>query len=310
LAFSELAGSTGYLFKNIDDLLELTLFLSSSKEVVAGSVLRSLNEYKIRKACGDVIYRVGLQVYSYDGVSEKTFADNSLFGRMDVGRKGSGSWEIKSIQLSITLETKNSRSIRMFGDCQCTQVSEGCICPHMAALMIAWVREPRGFKENFEYLKSKFEKAKQDASASLEELLDFIETGTSAETLGLLEGTYSKIRQWSDAIKEVNKDDRALRAGAKNFDPLRELSGTINYVSLSIISAIGDKYKLRALDLYNKSTLTSLGKVLELFVENTSYENKSVAPPSVKGRKALRNKASQQTARTWDQLLENFAKGA
>ena len=175
--------------------------------------------------------------------------------------------------------------------------------------MIAWVREPQDFKENLEYLRSKFEKAKQGVSVSLEELLDFIETGTSAETLGLLGKTYSKIRQWGDAIKEVNKDNRSLRASAKNFDPLRELSGTINYVSLAIISAIGDKYKLRALDLYNKSTLTSLGQVLELFVENTRYESKSLAPPSVKERKALRNKVSQQTARTWDLLLENFAKG-
>ena len=75
----------------MDYLVGLTLFLSSSKEepakIVAGNVLRSLNEYKIRKACGEIIYRVGLQVYSHNRVSEKTFADNSLFGRMDVGRK-------------------------------------------------------------------------------------------------------------------------------------------------------------------------------------------------------------------------------
>ena len=299
----------------MDDLVELTAFLSGSKEepakVIAGNALRSLNEYKIRRACGEVIYRVGLQVYSQNRVSEKTCGDNSLFGRMDVGRNSSGPGGIKPIQPSVTLETKNSRSIRMFGDCQCAQASEGCICPHMAALMIAWVREPQAFKEDFGYLRSKFEKAKQNVGISLEELLDFIETGTSGETLGLLEKTYSKIRQWGDVIKEVNGDDRVLRASAKIFDPLRELSGTINYVSLAIISAIGDRYKLRTLDVYNKSTLTSLGKVLELFVENTRYESKSFAPPSVKRRKALRNKKGfQQTARTWDLLLENFAKGA
>lgn len=302
---SEIIRRTEQFFENVHVLEELALNfgrIPKDKEGVkdvSGNVLHSLSEFRVRKICSEVIYRAGLQ--GCVGVSEKKFADNTLHGKMDA--RGS-----QIFHPSITLERMNSRKIRTYGECQCTFGAEGNLCPHMAALMIAWVRKPEQFEEDMVYLISKFEKAKQNVIGSAKELVGVMENTSSAEDLFLLQKTYSEIRRWGDAINEVlNKDVVHVRE-AKNFDPTRELSGTINYVSLAIISAIGRKYpKSQAIETYNKATLTTFGRVLELFVENTRYGSKSSESPITKRERKM---PRQKTARSWDILVESFAKGS
>lgn len=296
---SEITGRTDLLFKNIDRLEEIAFFmLRNPKEKgyrdASGNVLRTLSEFKIRKICGEVLYRAGVQ--SYAEISEKKFARDTLSGKIDARDRN----KIQSYQLNITLERKDSRSkIHTFGECQCALAKEGNLCPHIAALMISWVKKPQEFQEDLLYLKSDFAKARKNVLDSLEELLDSIENSSSAQVLDSLQDTYSRIRSCGNNIREVNRD----LARSKFFDPIREFSGTINYVSLAIVSAIECKYpKIKAIDVYNKATLTTFGKVLELFVENTEHESKST--PVKKDRKT----SNTTTTRSWDVLVESFTK--
>ena len=141
-----------------------------------------------------------------------------------------------------------------------------------------------------------------------------MQTGTDAENFELLQKVYAKIRRWRDAVREMNRVQSAEGRGTTKFDPIRELSGIINYVSLAILAAVERRYKLGTIDIYNEGTLTGFGKVLELFVEGTRFDSKSLASSSLprKEGKVSRtaNASSDQTKRSWDLLIENFAIGA
>jgi len=294
-----------------------------SAKAASGNILRVLNESKIRKICGEVIYRAGMEVYNLgNSVSEKKFAENSLSGRIGVrGKKSTSNLsEISQFQSIITLETggNSKKAIRTYGECNCTLAGEGTICPHMAALLIAWVRVPKEFKEDLKHLRSKFEKERQNVNDALKALLEFLQNGTDAETFDVLQKTYARLRGWRDSLREISSL-RGNREYNSRFDPVCELSETINHVSLAILSTVGHKYKVRAIDIYNEATLSTFGKVLELFVENTSYVGKSSldssSSPEKREKKMVSgptNSSSSQktTKRSWDMVIENFAKGA
>ena len=276
----------------MDKLEELTLFFlgrpkvkegrPESTKFIAANVLRGLKESKIRKVCGEVIYRAGVQEYTLGKVSEEKFADNTLLGR--VGGKKSSHGDIEYFQPGITLET-NAGTIRTYGECQCTLALEGTICPHMAAVMIAWAREPRKFTEDLGYLRTRFEKLKQNVMSSLEDLLGSVETSSRAEVFALLQKTFSQLRSWGNGVKEVKRHEDL--EPYSRFHPLREFSGTINYVSLAIIAAIERKYAVQAIDIYNRASLTTFGRVLDLFVESTRYSGKSPDSPAKNEEKKL-----------------------
>ena len=146
----------------MDKLAELTLILLGEKgrdspesvKATSGNVLRILKEHQIRKVCGEMMYRAGAEVYTLGDISELKFAENTLLGRIVVGGRKKSTCpvnKIQSFQPIVTLE-RNSRAIRTYGECQCALAKEGTICPHMAALMIAWARVSREFKEDNEYL--------------------------------------------------------------------------------------------------------------------------------------------------------------
>jgi len=291
---SEIVRRTNVLFKNVDKLEELTLvFLGKPKErtAKAGNVLRCLKESKIRKTCGEVIYRAGVAGYTL--ISEEKFADNTLLGRV----RGKNHGDIQYFQPSISLE-RSAGTIRTFGECQCALAREGTICPHMAALLIAWVRAPQKFEEDLEFLRTRFEKARQDVTSSLEELLVSMETSSRAEVFDLLQKTFSQIRRWGDRARELEREPIA------RFDSLREFSAVINCISLAIMAAVERKYSVRAMDIYNRATLTTLGRVLELFAESTN----STSPGKKVPHKATAS--SEKTSRSWDVLVENFAKSS
>lgn len=239
-----------------------------------------------------MLYRTGIQ--EYVKVFEKKFANNSLSGRVDAEGKDHG----KVFRPNISFE-KNSGKIHTFGDCQCALGSQGNFCPHIAALMIAWVRRSEEFEEDPKHLRSDFEAARQKVENSLKEILLLLENSSSTESLDLLQKTYSNVKLWSEAFREISNKNRIR---TREFDPIREFSETINHISLAILSTIERRHDIPTIDVYNKATLTSVGKVLELFVENTRYDNKSLA---VKKRKV-----SRKTTRSWDVLVENFSIGS
>lgn len=318
---SELFRRTNVLFKNIDKLEQVTLFDYHTEEgrpesrkdplSSAGIVLRSLTEYNVRSICGGAVYGAGLQDYAQGRVSEKKFWKNTLSGKLDESGKkwltSSGSQFFKPI---ITLE-RNTKSPRISGGCACSMASDGSLCPHMAALMIAWVRKPQEFSESLdgEAKMSEFHEARQRVADSLNELTKGIVDGTSrAEDLRVLQKTYSKLGLWAADVRKANHSDLEDHAG-QSKDLVLKFSETLNSVSLALMSAIDSKYGVGVVDLYNKSIVSTFGKSLDLLVESAGQRKSPVSEKrKVRKRKASTNpNISPRTARSWDKLIENFA---
>ena len=316
---SEIIRRTNLLFKNMDKLEQISLFGCQTEEGLelgkdpfssAGIVLRSLTEYNVRSICGAAVYGSGLQDYAQGRVSEKRFWKNTLSGKVDESGKkwlpGSGS---QFFDPTITLE-RNAKSPRISGSCACTMASDGSLCPHMAALMIAWVRKPQEFERvESEAKRSGFERVWQRVANSLNELTSGIGNGTSrAEDLRVLQRTYSKLRLWATDVREANEGD-LKNHGGQSKDLILKFSETLNSVSLAIMSAIDSKYCVGAVDLYNKSTVSTFGKSLYLLAESAGQRKPAASEKrKVKKRRATSNpKISSRIGRSWDSLIENYA---
>ena len=333
LSTAEIFRRTRLLFKNVDKLKQVALFGHRAEEEDglpraeiekiafshAGLVLRSLTEYNVRRMCGEAVYGAGLQNYTQGRVSDKKFSKNTLSGKLDEsGRKWLSSRDPQFFEPTITLE-RNSKRPLISGGCACSLASEGSLCAHIAALMIAWVRKPQDFVEggNDQTMKSEFEEAMQRVVDSLKELIGCIEKGSSStDDLRLLQKTYSKLRLWADDVKEANGGALAIRGAQpdKDLRPLiREFSETLNYVSFALMFAIESKYKVGTTDLYNMTTVSTFARVLELFVESEG-RRKPVDPILVRGKSGRKREmltspatVSSHTARSWDSLVENFS---
>ena len=318
---SEVFRRTNLLFKNIDKLEQVTLFGYHAKEgglepgkdpfSSAGIVLRSLTEYNVRSICGDAVYGAGLQDYTQRRVSDMRFWRNTLSGKVDQsGKKWLTSSGSQFFEPTITIE-RNAKSPLISGGCPCSIASDGSLCPHIAALMIAWVRKPHEFSESLddEAKLSECDEARQRVADSLSELTKGIVGGTSkAEDLRVLQKTYSKLRLWAADVMEINDSSLTVHAG-QSKDLVLKFSETLNSISFALMSAIDSKYGLGAVDLYNKSIVSTFGKSLDLLVESTGQRKPAVSEKGkVKKRRASTNpKISSHVTRSWDDLIENFA---
>jgi hypothetical protein len=297
---AEIIRRTSLLFKNVDKLKQLALSheeedalprVETGENIFshAGIVLHSLTEFNVRRMCGEAVYGAGLQNYTQGRVSEEKFSKNTLSGKLDErGRKWLSSNDPQCFEPTITLE-RNSKRPRISGSCACSLASEGSLCTHMAALMVAWVRKPQEFVEaEDETRKSEFDEARQRVVDSLKELICCVEKVSSrTDDLLLLQKTYSKLRLWTDDVKEERPDKLIC-----------EFSETLNSVSFALMFAIESKYRVRATNLYNTTTVSTFARVFELFVES---EKK---PVLVRRKKSGR--PTSHTARSWDSLIENF----
>ena len=289
----------------------------------AGLILRALNEYHVRNICGQLLYGAGVQDYFYGRVSQMKFSKDSLSGKIDNGgekllSKGGQKQQLSICEASIMLETSSKGTrYRTHGDCSCPLSREdGSLCSHVTALMIAWVRRPQDFEES---LRFDFEDAKRRSIDSLNKLVSSIEEGGSRfkEDIEMLQRTYTKLGLWSGKIAEAKNNSINLSTSNRNYQlTIREFSRTINYVSFAIMFAIGNKYKIGDYaELYNKATVSTFGKVLDAFVQilrlGKSVAAPTVARPSPKEKKQHelpKSAAVQtQTARSWDELVEDFA---
>jgi hypothetical protein len=312
---------TNLLFKNVDKLKQLALSDPRADEEYglpgvetekntfshAGIILHNLTEFNVRSMCGAAVYGAGLQNYTQGRVSDMNFSKNTLSGKLnETGRKWLSSSDPQFFEPIITLE-RNSKRPRISGSCACSLASEGSLCTHMAALMIAWVRRPQDFVEgrNEQTRKSEFEAAEQRVMDSLKDVIVFMGKGSSkSDDLQVLQKAYSKLRLWTDDIKEAIPDAQP--------DSIREFSKTLNSVSFAVMSAFESKYKVRATDLYNNATISTFARVLELFVES-EIRRKPVESILVKGTRKRRVSVSavtvsSRTARSWDSLVENFGR--
>lgn len=284
---TEIFRRTSLLFKSVDALKGF-IFHDGEEGVSLGArgglVLRSLNEFKVRKLFGEAVYGAGLQSYLQGRVLDKRFSSDTLSGKVDeTGRK----WLSDAQFFEPTMTLEGSGKIHVYGYCACNLAVEGSLCQHMAALMTSWVRKPEEFEKRVS--EKDFESAKGRVVESIKELVDHIEKdGSSRSTdLEVLQRTYSKLKLWTEEIREAGRKD--------NLTSVLQFSNTINDLSLALISAIENKYQVRAVDLYNRSTVSTFGKALDLL-------------SSASRRKPSAAKARSRTARSWDKLLDGFTK--
>lgn len=326
---SEMFRRTNLFFKNVDKLKQLAILSSCARNYDsvpiakgqitasshAGMILSSLTEYNARKICGDALYGAGLQNYIQGRVVVKRFWKNTLLGKLDeTGRKWLSGRDPKFFEPMITLERSSERP-HIFGHCGCSLAGEGSICTHMAALLIAWVRRPRDFVEgvNYSTIKSEFDEAKGAVAGSLRELVDCIESGSSTtDDLRLLHKTYSKLRLWVDEVKEANFVGSVEDAAHKEKNLIREFSKTIHDATFTITTMFESKYKMGVTDLYNRNTVSTFAKVIELFVESADHKPVGLISRPKGGRRKREKETKHMTllphtARTWDSLVENFA---
>jgi hypothetical protein len=318
----EVSRRSDSLLKNLDELKQLALSsLVSEKDSSTsrfandnrngalsqpGIVLRSLTEFNIRNLCGAAVYGAGLQEYVRGKVSHLTFCKNTLSGRVDEGQVKNVACKGNAEMLlpTITLE-RNSTRPRISGSCGCTLGQDGSVCPHMAALMIAWVRKPHEFKvqEDYQIIRSGFDEAKQRAEESLRELTRSVANGSSrARDLQMLRRTHSRLKLLA---REVN--------GARNNgrgDLVGEFLGVLNLVSFHLMYAIDKKYRDgNIVDLYNGAMFSAFGKAIESFSENTVSSGSTGATIEKRKPKKSSLTASSKSpnpARSWDGLVERF----
>jgi hypothetical protein len=325
-SLTEVSRRSNSLFKSLDELKQLA-FLSShpyEKDSLPnrdenqfrkgalsqpGIVLGSLTEFNIRNMCGAAVYGAGLQEYLQGRVSHCVFRKNTLWGKVDERHENKTASEDKPQALlpSITLERSSTRP-KISGSCECTLAREGSLCPHMAALMIAWVRKPHEFKqeEDYQIRRSAFDEAKQRAEESLRELTRSIANGSSRKgDLQMLRKTYSKLKVW---VREVNGVEN------RDGDYVREFLEVLNSVSFHLMYEIDRKYRDGAIaDFCNRTIVSSFGKALESFVENTG-SSKSTQASLGGAKRRISKKSSSLTAsprssspsRSWDSVVEAF----
>jgi hypothetical protein len=313
----------------------------------AGGALRNLTDSMVRSMCGEQVYASGLVYYMEGRISERSFSNNTISAKMNARSKKKGPFSgggPEFFEPSLTFGWAKGRRISVFGKCGCSWSQDGILCPHSAALMIAWVRKPRAFDEAElpQQLQQKhesggetpaasllFDKTKKHVMRSLEELVDCIQNGSSrTDDLEVLEKMYSKIRLWTNQVREVRDNGAPVPFPAiHNTNPqsgagnalIRQFSETINSVSFAVICAIENKYpKVNAMDLYNSTTTSTFAKVLESFVESSSYHSKSTEDSfddgtekqeDGKSREILLSPAATvpRAARSWDSLLDELA---
>ena len=326
----------------------------------AGRVLRSLNEHMVKDMCGDAVYNAGLMNYMQGRVSDRRFSDNTLSAKLNEGRKGLLSRGPQFFEPRVTLQrnSKKGSTIEIYGHCDCSVARSRNLCTHIAALMIAWVRKPRGFEEEEQWegseeaekggtaTLSEFEEARKRVMRSLKELVSCIESSSSkADELEVLQKTYSKLRLWTNQVKEATREGRnSVLPGMLSNSPsspqqsqsgtgntfhrplIHEFSATINSVSFAIMSEIESKYPdIGSTDLYNSMTVSTFAKVLESFVESASYkvaDTSVVVEEDANKKKKQKDEeegmlivgpaattvssSSKRTGRSWDSLIDEF----
>jgi hypothetical protein len=313
---AEIFRRTSRLFNNVEELKRLALDSSvCSREIscrkaekdclsYSGANLRNLNEFKVRESCGNVLFRAGLQEYLQGRVVDKKFSKNTLSGKLDErGKKSESGNDPVIFESDVTIE--GSSKLRFFGNCQCALAKEGSLCAHMVALMIAWVKNPREFENQAR--EDEFDLVKSRVMRSLEELTGCIENGSSrGADLEILQKTYSRLNRWADDVEEATYD----RSDAQIL--MREFSKTMNSVSFAMLSEFERKYKIRAVDIYNKATVTTFARMLDLFAESSS-PRKFDESMKIKSKKRLETSTSARRtsspSRSWDVLVESFARG-
>lgn len=306
----------------------------------AGHILSSLTDHMVRNMCGEQVYSSGLTYYMAGRMSDRRFSDNTISAKVNAKKKGLFSRGPEILEPTLTFERSKKNSdgqrISIYGRCGCSQSHD--LCPHAAALMIAWVRKPRAFEENEEEDKEEkkegtnnkllFDRERERVMRSLKEVVNSIQQTASSRSddLEVLQKVYSKLRLWTSHVKEAeghHDGGNLTLPGVENDSPhpksgvfISEFSATINSVSFAIMSAIERKYPgVGATDLYNGATVSTFARVLESFVENASYgvgrkekQEESVAeetsstlvtPPMAKGGKTA--------SRSWDGLIDELA---
>ena len=356
MSSAEILRRTVSLIKSVDNLEQLAICGTYSKAeeetgtsnlkttrkdrselLKPGNSIGQLTELTVREICGKAVYSSGLAYFLEGRISQGRFWDNTISGKLNPREKELREDISEVFEPRLTFErSKGKEKIAVYGDCGCSWSKEGILCPHAAALMIAWARNPETFESRA--MKSSteisilIEKAREQVRQSLEHLVTFIQDGGASmnDYLEVLQRLHTKIRLWTEDVSEAYDGILSLSTSASSHAGpadlskvslpskqvmLLDFSSTVNHVSLRIMHVVESKYPwIEAIDLYNKTTLSTFSKVLESFVERLDRRKSPRVTKAKRERKCkggaksrtVRRVGKGKATRSWDALIEKF----
>lgn len=305
-----------------------------------GSLISQLSELTVREICGKAVYSSGLAYFLEGRISQQRFWENSISAKLNPRKKETHESASEVFEPRLTFErSKGKEKIAVYGDCGCSWSKDRILCPHAAALMIAWARNPEIFEphaaESSTEISTLFEREREHVRQSLEQVAKCIQGGGTStnDDLEVLQKLHAKIRLWTEAAREAYDEVLSVTSSASGYTKpadlssskssfsrqvmLLEFSSTVNHVSLGIMHAFESKYpRIQAVDLYNRTTLSTFAKVLEEFAERLGSRKSPRVTKKVKKGKAQKAAGKSRTAnmvakreatRSWDALIEKFA---
>ncbi len=304
-----------------------------------GSLISQLSELTVREICGKAVYSSGLAYFLEGRISQQRFWEDSISAKLNPRKKEihEGASEVFEPRLMFE-RSKGKEKIAVYGDCGCSWSKHGMLCPHAAALMIAWARNPETFEphaaEDSTEISILFERAREQVRQSLEQVAKCIQGGGTSmnDDLEVLQKLHARIRLWTEAAREAYEvltvtssasgftkpaDLSSSKSSFSKQAMLLEFSSTVNHVSLVIVQAIESRYPwIQAVDLYNRTTLSTFARVLEQFAERLgSRKSPRVTAKVKKGEerktdgksRTARRVAKREATRSWDALIEKLA---
>jgi SWIM zinc finger len=261
-----------------------------SAQPVADPILSEFaTEDSVRRWAEPENYLAGLQCYGEARLSHRTVSGNVLSAVVNARRKGklhlprSGVTEY-SVSIKVTPKAIRGEKwdYQINGHCDCPGVTEGEVCAHVVALLIAWLRKPAAF----EILEAKEagsgglemdprELARRNAELGeatygvltvLQELLVLMEDQKCSknDTITVLETIYSRVKLASVGVEAalaeistVPSEDAAYRREA-----IVGFSVLLNAVSLRLFAAVEMRWKVGATALLNGANAVMTGRLL------------------------------------------------
>ncbi|MEM3095146.1 MAG: hypothetical protein QXX64_05855 [Nitrososphaera sp.] len=255
-------------------------------------------------------YFQALTLFMSGSVVEKNVMWNRLTGK--VREKGAVYCEPE-----VEVVRRGNRAAVNLG-CDCSIFTRRDACPHVVALMLAWVRKRDTFRATFQpagagygedetgYGEKPWEMEARIAMAShralwlMEELAEGLETSSRREDLDVIQQLQSLIKNCALAYESTD-----LTHANNNPVHLRDVLSITTSVYLGVMESIGRKYSLPFMAVHYKGLLATADRTVEMFLDGVggtagagartgSAMGQAVTPPDV-GRHAGGEKNSSST---------------
>lgn len=345
-----LQASANKLFRRFDELQRLVILSPEGVDQASSEQLSLITENVVRQWSPPRSYLTGLQYFMEGRVSEQRVWRSILSGTVNVHRKKGVAarflpWvdDDANTSYSVRIEMRGLASpaavqegsyLHAGAYCQCAQDGMRDACPHLVALLLSWVRNPRSFKQSPEMAspnEGRIDGQKQLPSLvkatarvldALDEMVSCIASDGSsrADVLEMLQLTYSKMRLASSQLAERWSE---ISSGHES-EPLVVSSFIIDVIASRVLSALDSRYFMGAVQLKNKAEVDAIGKALQSFAESVGreqhfpepsgvgnerrQEKPPVVSPFLQETRAESRLGEKRVTRSWDKIVEEFSR--